>query len=81
MDLKLRLADDMRLGRLAVCASLVGSSLLPVPPNTPAPTADLVRIQAHPGNAGNTVGGRKALNSLPKPPIEAAAAGQWRVTG
>ena len=60
MDLKLRLADDMRLGRLAVCASLMGSSLLAVPPNTPAPTADLVRIQAYPADTGNTVGRAKA---------------------
>jgi len=55
-------------------ASLMGSSLLAVPSNTPAPTADLARIQAYPGRAGNTADARKALNYLLKLPVEAAAA-------
>jgi len=65
----------MRLGRLAARASLMGPSLLPVPPNTPAPTASLARIQAHPADTGNTPGAAKALNYLLKLPVEAAAEG------
>ena len=65
----------MRLGRLAARANLMGPSLLPVPPTTPAPTASLVRIQAYPGNAGNTSRAGKTLNGLLKLPVEAAAEG------
>src|SRR6185312_8284278 len=73
MDRNSGFCDDMRLGRLAARASLMGPSLLPVPPNTPAPTASLARIQAHPADTGNTADGAKALNYLLKLPVEAAA--------